>query len=78
MAKKKTISVYVDIEDGVLQAVYAPKEDLENVNVLVYKMDYDDLAAEAEDEENEEYIDSRAEFDVYEEQIDNGTLVSIW
>lgn len=78
MAKKKTISIYVDIKDGVLQSVYAPKEDLENVNMLVYKMDYDDLAAEAADEESEEYMASRAEFDVYEEQIDDGTLVSVW
>lgn len=76
MAKKTDISIYCEIDGGVLQNVYANKEALEKLNIYVEKMDYDDL--EATDDESEEYEDMREEFDLFEKGIKAGNIVQIW
>lgn len=78
MKKKETINIYVEIDGGVMQAVYVDKASDKKFDICINKMDYDDLAAEADDPEGTDYKETKKEFNRYERDVEKGRLVSVW
>lgn len=76
--EKQNINIYVEIQGGVLQAVYTDKSADKKYNIIVNKMDYDDLAAQASDPDDDDYKESKKEFDKFERDVVKGKLVSVW